>query len=148
MTGANRGIGRALVEEALNRGATKVYAGTRQPLTHPDSRVISLPLDVTSASQVRAAVNRIAHLDVLINNAGLGSFENLSDRTALERHLAVNLFGVYDMTLAFLPLLNASQGAVVNVLSVAAVASLPIMPAYSISKAAALSLSQSLRAPS
>jgi NAD(P)-dependent dehydrogenase (short-subunit alcohol dehydrogenase family) len=103
-------------------------------------------LDVTSPTEVQAAVDQIAHLDILINNAGLGSYENLADRSSLERHLAVNLLGTYDVTHAFLPLLTASRGAIVNVLSVAALASLPIMPAYSISKAAALSLSQSLRA--
>jgi short-subunit dehydrogenase len=64
----------------------------------------------------------------------------------LEGHLAVNLFGTYDVTQAFLPELTRSQGAIVNVLSLAALASLPIIPAYSISKAAAFSLSQSLRA--
>jgi short-subunit dehydrogenase len=70
----------------------------------------------------------------------------LSDRAALEQHLAVNLFGTYGVTQAFLPLLTRSQGAIVNVLSVAAFAALPVIPAYSISKAAAFSLSQSLRA--
>jgi NAD(P)-dependent dehydrogenase (short-subunit alcohol dehydrogenase family) len=54
VTGANRGIGRALVTEALNRGADRVYAGTRQPLNHPDPRVTPLPLDVTSAAQAQS----------------------------------------------------------------------------------------------
>jgi len=70
----------------------------------------------------------------------------LSDRAALERHLAVNLFGTYGVTQAFLPFLTRSRGAIINVLSVAALASLPTVPAYSISKATAFSLSQSLRA--
>ena len=70
----------------------------------------------------------------------------MSDRAALERHLAVNLFGTHGVTQAFLPLLTRSRGAIVNVLSVAAFAALPVIPAYSISKAAAFSLSQSLRA--
>jgi short-subunit dehydrogenase len=70
----------------------------------------------------------------------------LSDCAALEQHLAVNLFGTYGVTLAFLPLLTRSRGAIVNVLSVAALAALPFTPTYSISKAAAFSLSQSLRA--
>ena len=72
--------------------------------------------------------------------------DDLSDRTALERHLAVNLFGTYGVTQAFLPSLTRSRGAIVNVLSVVSLAALPIIPAYSISKAAAFSLSQSLRA--
>ena len=146
VTGANRGIGRALVEEALARGATRVYAGTRQPLTHLDRRVTPLTLDVTDATQIRAAVERVESLDILVNNAGLGLYEDLNDRAVLEQHLAVNLLGTYDVTQAFLPLLTQSRGAIVNVLSLAALASLPVMPAYSISKAATLSLSQSLRA--
>jgi NAD(P)-dependent dehydrogenase (short-subunit alcohol dehydrogenase family) len=146
VTGANRGIGKALVEEALRRGAKRVYAGTRQPLTHSDRRVTPVTLDVTSAAEIRGAVEGVDSLDVLVNNTGLAELADLSDRAAIERHLAVNLFGTHGMTQAFLPLLTRSRGAVVNVLSVAALAPLPIIPAYSISKAAALSLSHSLRA--
>jgi NAD(P)-dependent dehydrogenase (short-subunit alcohol dehydrogenase family) len=146
VTGANRGIGQALVEEALRRAAKRVYAGTRQPLVHLDRRVTPLIMDVTNAAQIEGAVERVESLDILINNAGLALYDDLSDRAALERHLAVNLFGTYGVTQAFLPLLTRSRGAIVNVLSVAALATLPIVPAYSISKAAAFSLSQSLRA--
>jgi NAD(P)-dependent dehydrogenase (short-subunit alcohol dehydrogenase family) len=146
VTGANRGRGQALVEEALRRGAKRVYAGTRQPFTHLDRRVTPLTLDVTNAVQIQEARERVESLDILINNAGLAFFDDLSDRAALERHLAVNLFGPYGVTQTFLPLLTRSRGAIVNVLSVAALAALPIIPAYSISKAAAFSLSQSLRA--
>jgi NAD(P)-dependent dehydrogenase (short-subunit alcohol dehydrogenase family) len=146
VTGANRGIGRALVEEALRRGAKRVYAGTRQPLAHPDERVRPLTLDVTNATQIQDAVESVETLDILINNAGLALYVDLSDRAALEQQLAVNLFGTYGVTQAFLPLLTRSRGAIVNVLSVAALAAVPVLPAYSISKAAAFALSQSLRA--
>ncbi len=146
VTGANRGIGQALVEEALKRGAKRVYAGTRQPLAHSDVRGTPLTLDVTNTAQIQGAVERVESLDILINNAGLALFNDLSDRAALEQSLAVNLFGTYGVTQAFLPLLTRSRGAIVNVLSVAALAAFPILPAYSISKAAAFSLSQSLRA--
>jgi NAD(P)-dependent dehydrogenase (short-subunit alcohol dehydrogenase family) len=146
VTGANRGIGRALVEEALRRGARRVYAGTRRPLGHPDGRVTPLALDVTDAAQTQAAVEQVESLDILINNAGLALFEDLSERSAVEQHLAVNLFGTYAVTQAFLPLLSASRGAIVNILSLAAFAPVPVIPAYSISKAAAFSLSQSQRA--
>jgi NAD(P)-dependent dehydrogenase (short-subunit alcohol dehydrogenase family) len=146
VTGANRGIGAALVEEALSRGAAHVYAGTRQPLTHQDGRVTPVTLDVTVAEQIRAAAERIDELDVLINNAGISVYDDLSDRAALEQTLAVNLFGTYGVTQAFLPLLTRSRGAIVNVLSVTAWAAIPVIPSYSISKAAAFSLSQSLRA--
>ena len=146
VTGANRGIGQALVEEALRRGAKRVYAGTRQALAHSDGRVTPLTLDVTDAAQTQAAVESVESLDILINNAGLALFDDLGDRTALEQHLAVNLFGTYGVTQAFLPVLTRSRGAIVNVLSLAAWAAVPIVPAYSISKAAAFSLTQSLRA--
>src|SRR6266571_8257648 len=146
VTGANRGIDHALVEEALRRGAKRVYAGTRLPLVHSDRRVTPLTLDVTDAAQTQAAVESVESLDILINNAGLALFDDLGDRTALEQHLAVNLFGTYRVTQAFLPVLTRSRGAIVNVLSLAAWAAVPIVPAYSISKAAAFSLTQSLRA--
>ena len=145
VTGANRGIGQALVEEALNRGAKRVYAGARQPLTHGDGRVTPLTLDVTNAAQIQRAVDEVDSLDVLINNAGVALYDDLSDRAVLERHLAVNLFGAYGVTQAFLPLLTASTGAVVNNLSANALAPLPLIPAYSISKAAAFNMTQSLR---
>src|SRR6266571_1738789 len=111
VTGANRGIGQALVEEALGRSA-----------------------------------GRVESLDVLINNVGIWLFDDLSDRAALERHLAVNFFGTYAVTQAFLPLLTRSKGTIVNNVSLMALAALPLTPAYSISKAAAFSLTQSLRA--
>jgi len=146
VTGANRGIGQALVQEALRRGAKRVYAGTRQPPAHPDPRVIPLPLDVTDPAQIQAAAEQVESLDVLVNNAGIWLFDDLSDRAMLERHLAVNFFGPLAVTQAFLPLLTRSGGVIVNNVSLMALAALPLTPAYSISKAAAFSLTQSLRA--
>lgn len=145
VTGANRGIGRALVEEALSRGVKRVYAATRQSMAHPDRRVTSLTMDVTNVTQIREAVEKIDALDILINNAGVSPFDDLSDRRVLEQQLAVNLFGSYDVTQALLPLLARSRGAIVNILSLASIAAVPFSPAYSISKAASFSLSQSLR---
>ena len=145
VTGANRGIGRALVTEALARGATRVYAGTRQPLAHPDARVTPVTLDVTDAAQIQAAVESVESLDVLINNAGIALYDDLSDRAVLDQHLAVNLFGTYGVTQAFLPLLTSARGAIVNNVSTMALAPFPLTPAYAISKAAAFNLTQSLR---
>jgi NAD(P)-dependent dehydrogenase (short-subunit alcohol dehydrogenase family) len=145
VTGANRGIGRALVEEALRRSAKRVYAGTRQPLAHSDARVTPVTLDVTNASQIQEAVEQVESLDILINNAGVALYDDLSDRALIERHLAVNLFGSHGVIQAFLPLLTRSRGAIVNVLSEVALAPFPLVAAYSISKAAAFSMTQSLR---
>ncbi|MEU0602381.1 SDR family NAD(P)-dependent oxidoreductase [Streptomyces sp. NPDC006393] len=146
VTGGNRGIGRSLVEEALIRGAERVYVGTREPLTHRDGRVTAVTLDVTEPDQLRQAAAEVGSLDVLVNNAGIALYDKLDDRCVLERHLAVNLFGLYDVTGAFLPLLLRSRGAIVNNLSINGLAAFPLVPAYSISKAAALSLTQSQRA--
>jgi NAD(P)-dependent dehydrogenase (short-subunit alcohol dehydrogenase family) len=145
VTGANRGIGRALVEEALSRGAKRVYAGTRQPLAHPDGRVTPLTLDITDEEQIQRAVEQVDSLDVLVNNAGVALLNELSDRVALEQHLAINLFGPYAVTHAFLPLLTRSRGAIVNNLSMNALAPMPLVSAYSAAKAASFSLTQSSR---
>src|SRR5579859_5892118 len=146
VTGANRGIGLALVDEALRRGAARVYAGARQPMTHPDGRVIPVTLDVTDPAQISAAAKQVESLDVLVNNAGIALYDDLSDPAVLEAHLAVNLFGPYQMTQAFVPLLTQSRGVLVNNLSAMAFAPLPVTPAYAVSKAAAFNLTQSLRA--
>jgi NAD(P)-dependent dehydrogenase (short-subunit alcohol dehydrogenase family) len=146
VTGANRGIGQALVEEALKRGVKRVYAGTRQPLFHSDGRVTVLALDVTNAAQIRGAVERVESLDILINNAGIAPYDDLSNSAAIEQSLAVNLFGPFNVTRTFLPLLRRSKGAIVNNLSLMALAPLPLTPAYAISKAAAFNMTQSMRA--
>ena len=146
VTGANRGIGQALVEEALRRGAKRVYAGSRQPFVHPDGRVTPLTLDVTNPGQIQEAARRIESLDVLINNAGIAIYDDLGNLDVIEQHLAVNLFGPLNVTRAFVPLLRRSKGAIVNNLSLVALAALPVIPAYSLSKAAAFNLTQSLRA--
>ena len=145
VTGANRGLGLALVEEALRRGARRVYAGSRQPFTHADERVVPLTLDITDQAQVAAAAERVEQLDVLVNNAGYASFAGLDDRDELARHLEVNLYGPCSMTHAFLEHLKASRGTLVNVLSLASFAPVPVTPAYSISKAAAFSFTQMAR---
>ncbi len=146
VTGANRGIGKALVEEALRRGAKRVYAGTRQPFTHLDGRVTPVTLDVTNAEQIQRAVAEVETLDVLINNAGFAIYDDLSNFDVIEQHLAVNFFGLLKVTHAFLPLLKRSEGAIVNNLSLVGLAALPVIPSYSISKAAAFNMTQSLRA--
>jgi NAD(P)-dependent dehydrogenase (short-subunit alcohol dehydrogenase family) len=146
VTGANRGLGEALVQESLRRGAERVYAAARQPIVVGDERVTPVILDVTDPAQIHAAVDGVEALDILINNAGVSVPDDLNDRSAFERHLAVNLYGTLDVTRAFLPLLTRSHGAVVNIVSLGAVAAVPVLPAYSVSKAASLSVTQSLRA--
>ena len=146
ITGANRGIGRALVDEALRRGAKEVYAGVRGALQIADQRVRPLALDVTNLSQIRQAAEQVDSLDVLINNAGVAIYDDLSNPDVIQQHLAVNFFGVLNVTRTFLPLLKRAKGAIINNLSMAGLAPLPIIPAYSLSKAAAFNMTQSLRA--
>jgi NAD(P)-dependent dehydrogenase (short-subunit alcohol dehydrogenase family) len=147
ITGANRGIGHALVEEALRRGAKAVFAGTRRGLLDiVDGRVTALTLDVTNVSHIERAVVAVEALDVLINNAGIANYDDLSNLEVVERHLQVNFLGPLRVTRAFVPLLKRSHGAIVNNLSLAGLAALPMIPAYSISKAAAFNMTQSLRA--
>jgi NAD(P)-dependent dehydrogenase (short-subunit alcohol dehydrogenase family) len=108
--------------------------------------VTLLTLDVTNASQIEQAASEVISLDVLINNAGIALYDDLSNFDVIDQQLAVNLFGSLRMSRAFLPALRLSKGAIVNTLSLLALAPLPLTPAYAISKAAALSMTQSLRA--
>ena len=146
ITGANRGIGRALVDEALRRGASTVYAGTRQSFSHHDERVIPVALDITDQEQINAAVEQIDSLDVLVNNAGVALYDDLSDGAIIEQHLAVNVLGTHSVTQAFLPQLTRSKGRIINNTSMTALAPIPLIPAYAMSKAALFNMTQSLRA--
>jgi NAD(P)-dependent dehydrogenase (short-subunit alcohol dehydrogenase family) len=145
ITGANRGIGRALVAEALQRGAKRIYAATRGPAEIQDERVTPLLLDVTKPEQIEAAAAAVESLDLLVNNAGVAIYDDLTNSDVVRQHLNVNVLGVLDVTNAFLPLLKRSRGAIVNHISLAGLAPLPMVPSYSISKAAALNLTQGLR---
>ncbi len=145
VTGANRGLGETLVDEALRRGAARVYAASRQPLAHPDDRVTPVIMDVTDWAQIQRAVDSVESLDILINNAGISLPDDLSDRAAFEQHFEVNVYGPVMVTQAFLPSLTQSRGRIVNVVSIGAFAAVPVLPAYSASKAAAFSVTQSLR---
>jgi NAD(P)-dependent dehydrogenase (short-subunit alcohol dehydrogenase family) len=146
VTGANRGLGQALVEEALGRGAQRVYAASRQPFANTDDRVVPLIMDVTDWAQIQRAAESVGSLDILINNAGRSLPDDLSSRAAFEQHFDVNVYGPLMVTQALLPSLTESRGRIVNVVSIGAFAAVPILPAYSASKAAAFSVTQSLRA--
>ena len=92
ITGASRGIGEALVNEALRRGAGKIYAGTRGPLRHPDARVTPIALDVTDEAQIARTARELQGLDLLVNNAGIALYDDLASVDAIEQQLAVNCF--------------------------------------------------------
>jgi short-subunit dehydrogenase len=154
VTGANRGLGRALVEAALEASARRVYATARdvkklEPLVrlHPE-RVVALELDVTDTRSIAAAAEHARDVDILINNAGvLASYDVLASKPEeLALDFSTNVFGVVETTKAFLPALAREQrGALVNVLSIVSLASMPAIGGYSAAKAAAYSVTQALR---
>src|SRR5207248_9710113 len=88
ITGANRGIGRALVDEALKRGARRIHAGTRSGQQIADERVTPVTLDVTNGAQIQGAAQEVENLDVFVNNAGVAIYDELSNLDVIEKHLA------------------------------------------------------------
>ena len=151
VTGANRGLGASLVIELLGAGAAKVYATARTPgsVAAADPRVRALALDVTDPASVTAAAAAAPDVTVLVNNAGVLAFGSVldGDPASFERDLRTNYFGSLRVTRAFVPALERNApAAVVNVLTVIALAPVGSMAGYSASKAAAHSMTQALRA--
>jgi NAD(P)-dependent dehydrogenase (short-subunit alcohol dehydrogenase family) len=152
VSGANRGLGKAIVESLLQVGAARVYAGARQPrmISAEDPRIVPLELDVADPAQVAAAAARAVDVQVLVNNAGTTSGQPLLDATDVrgaELEMRVNYFGTLEMCRAFGPTLARNGGgAIVNVLSILGRVASPRLGGYSASKAAAVSLTQSIRA--
>jgi NAD(P)-dependent dehydrogenase (short-subunit alcohol dehydrogenase family) len=153
VTGANRGLGKALVSALLEAGAAKVYAAARdeKKLVVGDGRVIPLRLDTTKPDQIAAAVQKAGDITLLINNAGVATSENVltAGASEIDADFRTNVYGTLSVIKAFLPVLErtaARDGAtVVNVLSLTSLASFPALGGYSASKAAAYSITQSLR---
>ncbi|MEO8700561.1 MAG: SDR family oxidoreductase [Kofleriaceae bacterium] len=150
VTGANRGLGRALVATSLALGARRVYAGSRDlaKLVDLPERVVPIQLDVDDPTSLAAAAERAGDVSLLINNAGvLVSGSVLTSSPAqIAQEFATNVFGTLAATRAFLPALERSRGAVLNVLSVVSLANMPGLGVYSAAKAASYSLTQALRA--
>ena len=147
VTGANRGLGAAFVQELLGRGATKVYAGARNPEPSTDPRVVPLALDVTDPAQVAAAAAAAPDVTLVVNNAGSHSGARIADGdfAAIQSDFDTNFFGPIAVTRAFAPALAAhGGGAVVTVHSV--LSWITAGDGYSASKAAAWSATNALRA--
>jgi NAD(P)-dependent dehydrogenase (short-subunit alcohol dehydrogenase family) len=148
VTGANRGLGRALVDALLDRGAGRVYAAARDPEgVRVDDRVVAVPVDLTDAPSIDKLAATATDIDLLINNAGTAAFALAldADIDAVAGEFAVNFTGLYRMIRAFAPTLTAHRGALVNVLTLLSYAPAPPMAGYSASKAAAHSLTLALR---
>jgi NAD(P)-dependent dehydrogenase (short-subunit alcohol dehydrogenase family) len=154
VTGANRGIGRAIVAALLAGGVRKVYAAARdtsslaETIALDPARVVALRLDVSDPATIDAAASTAADVTLLVNNAGVLDFGSALDMPlpAIARNFEVNFYGPLLMARAFAPIIERQGGgAIVNLSSVVALASMPGLAGYNASKAALWSLTQSLR---
>jgi len=153
VSGTNRGIGKALVGALLTAGAQRIYAGSRDLAKSrdlfADERVVPIQLDVTDEANLREIAQKANDVTLLINNAGVLDFGAVLDapRAAFDRNLETNFYGLWNATRVFAPVIERNGGgAIVNLLTLVALASMPGLGVYNASKAAAWSLTQSLRA--
>ncbi|PKA44672.1 SDR family oxidoreductase (plasmid) [Rhizobium sullae] len=150
ITGANRGLGLAFAEEALNRGAKKVYAGVRNLTDATRPGVIQVRLDVTDHASIAEAANRCGDTTLLVNNAGIARLTSSTlDPSMIDSAREIfetNYFGTIAVSQAFVPILAKNGGgAIINVLSDATWYARPMLAAYSASKSAAWSFTNALR---
>lgn len=152
VAGANGGIGAALVNELLERGAARVYAAARSAaaVRSGDARVVAVQLDITDPASVAAAAAQCRDLDLLINNAGINRCTWLTSPVAPDcarEEMEVNYFGTLAMCRAFATILESRGGGVIaSVCSIIGLVNLPVNGTYCVSKAAVHSMLQGLRA--
>lgn len=156
VTGANQGIGRALVEALLANGAAKIYGADfhtdwlEEKAAAFPGRVVSLALDIRDADRVAAAAERCDDVNLLINNAAITKHIGLFHPDSVVHGQAImetNFFGTLNLCRAFAGILKANGGGMlINVLSIAALVHIPRVGLYSASKAALRSLTQGVRA--
>ncbi len=151
VSGANRGIGKSIVESLLQQPVKKIYAAARDVKGLPDfndARVVPVKLDITDCSQIQNAVEQAKDVDVLINNAGVASITGViaGELDLLKHDMNVNYFGTLNMIRAFVPVLESKgNGAIANVISIVGLASIASFGGYSASKAALYSATQAMR---
>ncbi|WP_205328604.1 SDR family oxidoreductase [Glycomyces sp. YM15] len=148
VTGANRGLGRQFARQLLERGAAKVYAGSRRIASVDLPGVEPVQLDITDPASVAAVATTASDATILINNAGIATFENLvdGDEDAIRREMETNYFGTLNMVRAFAPVLGGNGGgAILNILSILSWRSAGMGHAYSAAKAASWSLTNGAR---
>ncbi|MEV0714412.1 SDR family oxidoreductase [Asanoa sp. NPDC050611] len=146
VTGGNRGLGKAFVEEFLDRGAKKVYAAARDPRTVTDPRATAIELDVTDHASIERAAAQAGDVTLLVNNAAVDRLTTSlvdGDREDIKLEFDTNLFGVLDVTRALVPVIAANGGG--HVLNVASVLSWLPWGAYGATKAALWSVTNHLR---
>jgi NAD(P)-dependent dehydrogenase (short-subunit alcohol dehydrogenase family) len=149
VTGANRGLGKALAQAAIKAGAAKVYAAARKPETIDIPGATPIKLDVTNAADIAAVVQAIPDLTILINNAGIhvvGGVTSPDALSAARAEFETNFFAPLALSHAFAPVLGRNGGgAIINILSALSWASFPTTGTYSASKSAAWALTNGLR---
>lgn len=151
VTGANRGIGAAIVRELLKHNVGKVYAAARKLENLPnfgDKRVVPIALDITNQKQVNAAAAFAKDTHILINNAGTAHFGGVlgNDLASVKADMDANYYGTLDMMRAFVPVLKTNgETLIANVASVVSLAAFPSVGSYSASKAALHSATQAAR---
>lgn len=151
ITGANRGIGKSLVKAALEKGARKIYATTRDLSKMPnfgDERVITLALDITDKAQIKKAAEKSKDVEVLINNAGILNHGNMleGEISAIKNDMEVNFYGTINMMRTFAPILEKNTPSkIINIASIVAYSPLPSIAGYSASKTALYSATLSVR---
>jgi NAD(P)-dependent dehydrogenase (short-subunit alcohol dehydrogenase family) len=147
VTGANRGLGRRIAAELVQRGA-KVYAAARRPETVDLPGVVPIALDITDPESVRRAAQVAGDVTVLVNNAGISTRANLltGDLEDVRLEMETHYFGTLTVTREFVPIIERNGGgAILNVLSVLSWAHLPEAGAYSAAKAAGWAMTDALR---
>lgn len=156
VTGANRGIGKSIVEEFVSNGARKVYAAARKldslnPLVaeYPD-QVVPVKIDLNQPETISAAAVTAVDVEIVVNNAGILTITDpLAENaiSALQDEMEVNVYGLIRVAQAFAPVLKKNGGgALIQLNSVASLRNVPAFSTYSASKAAAYSITQGLRA--
>ncbi len=156
VSGANRGIGKAIAIELLEKGAKKVYAGSRDiaALENLSSRykdrIVPIRLDVTQDSEIAEAVDTARDVNILVNNAGVlqqGGFFSKETLNAFKIHLDVNVWGLVKLTHALIETLKINRpAAIINISSVSGLGNMPIIGSYSATKATVHSITQGMRA--
>jgi NAD(P)-dependent dehydrogenase (short-subunit alcohol dehydrogenase family) len=155
ITGANRGIGRAILESFLSNGIDKVYAAVRNPdsasplVEKYGDRVIPIKMDLNEPETVVGAAALTQDVEIVVNNAGILTMTTPLDRDAiesLESEMTTNVFGLIRMAQAFAPVLKQNGGGVfIQLNSIASIKCFSFIATYSASKAAAYSVTQALR---
>jgi NAD(P)-dependent dehydrogenase (short-subunit alcohol dehydrogenase family) len=156
VTGANGGIGSHFVTQLLQGQVAKIYVCARNVNKLQDvmgldlNRIVAIELDVTNLQSVTAAAVKCPDVNVLVNNAGTSLNHGIisaPDLKAARAEMEVNYFGMASMCRAFAPILKQQGGgAILNILSLLGKVNLPFSGFYSASKAAAISMTQSVRA--